>query len=257
MQYTAFARQYEQFLSETVRRCHLELEGPEGSYGLKLSVVSLPPEDGPLDYLSAAEKEQYFGFQYPRRRNSYLLGKLAAKMAAAGEEDDLAGIQIEHGILCQPIVSGSTRRITITHCDGLGAAVDYDPRLMAGVDIELVDEKAVEGIRRITSKQEEELIKESGPLLALPNFLTLLWTAKEAMSKVIQTGFTVPTELFEVKSCSRSGRGAISQFKNFTQFKAISVLREEYVFTIVLPAKAMTDSSEALLLQSLQELLPD
>ncbi|MEK4852165.1 hypothetical protein NST04_20120 [Paenibacillus sp. FSL H7-0756] len=61
MQYTAFARQYEQFLSETVRRCHLKLEGPEGSYGLKLSVVSLPPEDGPLDYLNTAD------YHYPLR----------------------------------------------------------------------------------------------------------------------------------------------------------------------------------------------
>ncbi len=31
------------------------------------------------------------------------------------------------------------------------------------------------------------------------DFLTLLWTVKEAMSKVIQTGFTVPAGLIEVK----------------------------------------------------------
>ncbi|NQX47862.1 4'-phosphopantetheinyl transferase superfamily protein [Paenibacillus tritici] len=257
MQYTTFARQYGHFLTDTVRRVRLELEGPEGSYGLGLSVVSLPPEDGPLDYLSAAEKEQYFGFRYPKRRNSYLLGKLAAKMAVAGDQDDLAGIEIQHGILFQPMVAGSTRRITITHCDTLGAAVDYDPRLLAGVDMELVDEKAVEGIRRITSKREEALNGELGPELAPPVFLTLLWTAKEAMSKVIQTGFTVPTELFEIRQCTRDGQGVISLFKNFPQFKALSILRREYVYTLVLPAKAMTDSSEARLLQALQELLPD
>lgn len=212
---------------------------------------------GPLDYLSAEEKKKYYGFHYPRRRNSYLLGKLAAKMAVAGEQEDLAGIQIEHGILCQPLVAGSTRRVSITHCDTLGAAVDYDPRLLAGVDMELVDEKAVEAIRRITSSQEEELNNEPGTLLATPLFLTLLWTAKEAMSKVIQTGFTVPTELFEIKQCSRSGQGIISQFKNFPQFKAVSVLRNEYVYTLVLPAKAMTDATESRLLQALQGLLPE
>lgn len=256
MLYTTFARQYEQFLSQTVRRISFELEGPEDRYGLKLSVVSLPPEDGPLDYLSAAEKEQYSGFKYPRRRNSYLLGKLAAKMAVAEEQDDLSEIQVDHGILCQPLVAGSDRKITITHCDTLGAAVDYDPRLLLGVDMELVDEKAMDALRRITSKEEEALMKDLGPELAPTHFLTLLWTAKEAMSKVLQTGFTVPTDLFEIKACTRGEQGVISQFKNFPQFKAISVLRREYVFTIVLPAKAMTDSSEDRLLQCLQEMLP-
>lgn len=253
MQYTTFARQYGQFISDTVRRMSLELEGPEGRYSLKLSVVSLPPENAPLEYLSPAEKEQYFGFQYARRRNSYLLGKLAAKMAVAEEADDLAAIQIEHGILRQPVIAGSTRRITVTHCDTLGAAAEYDPHLLAGVDMERVDEKAAEAIRRITSKEEEALLPE----LASATALTLLWTAKEAMSKVIQTGFTVPTELFEIKACAYSGSAVISQFKNFPQFQAVSILRKEYVYTLVLPAKIISGSAEARLLQGLDKLLPE
>lgn len=171
----------------------LELGSKEEPYRLKLSVVSLQPEGEPLEYLSSEEKETYFGFQYPRRRNSYLLGKLAAKTAVAEEGEDLSGIQIEHGILCQPLVAGRSRKVTITHCDSLGAAVGYDPRLLAGVDMELVDEKAAEAIRRITSREEEALLPE----LAASAALTLLWTAKEAMSKVIQTGF------WFLPSCSR------------------------------------------------------
>lgn len=253
MQHPTFAGQYGASLQQTVRTMSLELNGPEGKYTLKLSVVSLPPEDAPLDYLSPAEKAQYFGFQYPRRRNSYLLGKLAAKTAVAEEGEALSGIQIEHGILGQPIVAGSARRITVTHCDTLGAAADYDPRLLAGVDIELVDEKAAEAIRRITSREEEALLPE----LAAASALTLLWTAKEAMSKVIQTGFTVPTELFEIKACTFSGGAVISEFKNFPQFQAFSILRKEYVYTLVLPAKVLAGSSEARLIAGLEGLLPD
>ncbi|MBW4080574.1 4'-phosphopantetheinyl transferase superfamily protein [Paenibacillus sp. S150] len=252
MLYTTFARQHGQFLSKYVQKADFQLEGAEDRYGLNISVVTLPPEDGPLDYLSKAEKDQYYSFKYPRRRNSYILGKLAAKMAVAGEHDDLAGIQVDHGILCQPIVAGRTRGITITHCDDLGAAIDYDPRLLLGVDMELVDEKAMDALRRITSKEEEGLIHGLGPE---PAFLTLLWTAKEAMSKVIQTGFTVPTELFEIKSCVRGEQGVISQFTNFPQFKALSILREKYVFTVVLPGKAMTEMSEIRLLNGLRQLL--
>ncbi|MEK4852139.1 4'-phosphopantetheinyl transferase superfamily protein [Paenibacillus sp. FSL H7-0756] len=253
MQHPVFASQYGASLQQTVRTMSLELESPEAPYRLKLSVVSLPPEGDPLEYLNQEEKDTYFGFQYARRRNSYLLGKLAAKTAVAEEGEALSGIQIEHGILCQPLVAGRNRKITITHCDSLGAAVGYDPRLLAGVDMELVDEKAAEAIRRITSREEEALLPE----LAAATALTLLWTAKEAMSKVIQTGFTVPTELFELKACTCSGSVVISQFKNFPQFQAVSILRKEYVYTLVLPAKVLAGSSETRLIEGLEGLLPD
>lgn len=49
----------------------------------------------------------------------------------------------------------------------------------------------------------------------------------------------------------------ISQFRNFPQFQAVSILRKEYVYTLVLPAKVISGSAEARLLQGLQELLPD
>lgn len=46
MQFTSLPKSYHVFLSETVRRIQLELEGEEGCYPLKLSLVSLPPEGG-------------------------------------------------------------------------------------------------------------------------------------------------------------------------------------------------------------------
>ncbi|MNO12296.1 4'-phosphopantetheinyl transferase superfamily protein [compost metagenome] len=254
MLYTTFTKQYTLFLTRFVRKMKFELEGPESMYRLNICVVSLPPEDGPLDYLSTVEREQYFSFKYPKRRNSYLLSKLSCKMAVASDDDDLTAIVIHHGVMRQPIVEGSERRITITHCDTMGAAIDYDPRLLIGVDIELVDIKAMDALARITSTEEHMLVHELG--LQPSTFLTLLWTAKEAMSKVIQTGFTVPTELFEVKECVWKERCIISQFKNFPPFKAISILREKYVFTLVLPAKAMTEMGEIRLLQSLDTFLP-
>ncbi|OKP96666.1 4'-phosphopantetheinyl transferase superfamily protein [Paenibacillus sp. P46E] len=254
MLYATFEKQYKLFLTRIVRKAELKLEGPEGMYGLNISVVSVPPEDGPLDYLSNAEKDQYNSFQYQRRRNSYLLSKLACKMAVARAEDDLTDIVIDHGVMGQPFIRGSDRKITITHCDTMGSAIDYDPRLLLGVDMELIDEKAMDAIARITSKEEQFLQHELG--IQAPAFLTVLWTVKEAMSKVIQTGFTVPTELFEVKGCVWKEQNIITHFKNFTSYKAITVLRSTYVFTIVLPSKAMTEMGETRLMQQLEALMP-
>ncbi|WP_410511170.1 4'-phosphopantetheinyl transferase superfamily protein [Paenibacillus sp. BR2-3] len=253
MLYTTFASRNEAFFSKAVRRRTIRLNGPDEAYDLNLCVASIHQEAAPLEFLSPSETDKYFSFKYQRRRNSYLLGKLAAKLAIASEEDDLDHIIIEHGILCQPIVAGSDRKITITHSDSIGAAVYYDPRLLIGIDIEVVDQKTEDALKKVTSQDEEALINQSDADYGA--MLTMLWTIKEAMSKVIQTGFTVAPDMFEISEIARKEAGFISQFKNFPQFQAISILSHEYVLTVVLPRKAMADAGEYRLTQILQELL--
>lgn len=158
MLYATFEKQYKLFLTRIVRKAELQLEGPEGREGLDFCMVSVPSEDGPQDYLSKAEKDQYISFQYPRRRNSYLRSKLACKMTVARAVDDLTGIIIDHGVIGQPFIHGSDRKITITHCDTMAIA-------------------------RITSKEEQLLLLGHG--IQAPTFLTVLWRVKEAMSKVM------------------------------------------------------------------------
>ncbi|OMF96017.1 4'-phosphopantetheinyl transferase superfamily protein [Paenibacillus sp. FSL R7-0273] len=256
MRYSSFTRRYADYWAEGVWNIAFELEGVEPSASFRLTVAALPPEAAAADYLSLSEQAEYARFQYPRRRCSYLLGKLSAKLALAGEADDLSAIAIEHGIMNQPVVSGSSRKITVTHCDSLGAALAFDQRLLAGVDIELISEQARDALRRITSVEEERL--SSGPQqdMGQTAFLTLLWTAKEAMSKVLLTGFTVATELFEVKTLERRKYGVVGRFCNFPQFLSLSVLREEYIFSMVLPAKAFAPGEEDRLLERIHNSLP-
>jgi len=253
MLYTTFASQHEAFFSRAVRRRTLQLNGPDNeTYDLNFCVASIHQETVPLDFLSPAEMDKYASFKFPRRRNSYLLGKLAAKLAIAGMEDELDEIVIDHGILCQPLVNGSDRKITITHSDFIGAAIFYDPRLMVGIDIEAVVQKTEGALKKVTTQDEEAIVIQCGAEYGAG--LTMLWTVKEAMSKVIQTGFTVAPEMFEVSGIVRKEAAFISQFRNFTQFQAISIMVNEYVVTVVLPKKAIADHGEKELTQVLHEL---
>ncbi|AZS14169.1 4'-phosphopantetheinyl transferase superfamily protein [Paenibacillus lutimineralis] len=251
-----FANRYPDYWSQGVWIIPLQLEGTSPPASLNLSVVALPSESVATDFLSLVEQEEYSRFQYPRRRNSYLLGKLAAKLALARGDDELSAIAVDHGILNQPIASGRSSKVTVTHSDTLGAALAYDQRLLAGIDLELINEQARDAMLRITSAEEEGLVRRLGTDIAPTAFLTILWTAKEAISKVLQTGFTVAMELFEVKSLERNKYGVVGSFRHFPQLVSVSVVREDYVFSMVLPAKALAEGEEFRILELMHNRLP-
>lgn len=66
--------------------------------------------------------------------------------------------------------------------------------------------------------------------------LTILWTAKEALSKVLKTGLTMDMKLFEINQLEERDiyRGS---FTIFTQYQFLSFIIEDTVFTIVTPKK--------------------
>lgn len=257
MEKSAFKKDYREFATDHIHTLRLQLDGMQPPAILKLAVTSVPPEGIIQRFLNGTELTAYQGLQYPRRRTSYLLGKLAAKLALAEEGEDLTGLAIHHGILGQPLAADGSRLITVTHCDTLGAAMAYDRRLLAGIDIERISDQARDALLRVTSDQEMNLAVDLRSRIGATAFLTILWTAKEAMSKVLQTGFSAGTELFELKMIEQREHGVVGRFKLFSPFISLSVLRSEYIFTAVLPGKSLAPGEEDLLLAQFRQVLPE
>ncbi|MBZ9609075.1 4'-phosphopantetheinyl transferase superfamily protein [Clostridium estertheticum] len=254
MLYKEFRSKNNAFLSNAVRKITLNFQHEENIYIIIICVANIHKEEKiPIDYLNDNEKEKYLNIKHQRRRESFLLGKLVSKLAIAEEQDDLSDIFVNHGIFNQPIVSGRDEKVTITHCGSIGVAVAFDQRLMLGIDIEAIDERRIEALRRITTRGEEALFNEED--ITFTAFLTMLWTIKEAMSKVLNTGFTIDLDILEVKDIVKKDLGFISSLKNFSQFKAISVLNNEYVFTIVIPKKLIDDSPEVNIIEIISEII--
>lgn len=67
--------------------------------------------------------------------------------------------------------------------------------------------------------------------------LTLLWTAKEALSKVLRTGLMTPFEIFEISKIEINDNYTMCYYKNFTQYKAISFTVYKYMCSMVYPLK--------------------
>jgi 4'-phosphopantetheinyl transferase len=188
-------------------------------------------------HLHAFEQNYFKTLIYEKRIRSYLLGRFAAKKAVAALTGDhnLRGILIQAGVFAQPVVTCNKPgiQVSITHCDHFGAALAFPETHPMGIDIERINLTK----RDVLEKQITEAEKNKINLLPVPYDLglTLLWTAKEALSKVLKTGLTIPGELLEISRFEDHDNQIVCYYKNFSQYKAVSFTVANYLFSIVHP----------------------
>lgn len=199
---------------------------------------------GIIGDLHPSEREYYDTLKFEKRMRSFLIGRYAAKRAVAAltGETDLAKILVRAGVFTQPIVSlpGHLNiQVSISHCDHLGAALAFPEDHPLGIDLEKIHLDKNNVLEKQMTPAEIELIKTQ------PDFyeamLTLLWTAKEALSKVIKTGLMTPMKIYEINKIEHHGSYFLSYYKNFGQYKTISFKIENYICAITHPMKTKLD----------------
>lgn len=191
-----------------------------------------------LQYLHPQELNYFKTLTIEKRKKSYLLGRYSAKQAIsiiAGAENPQSFF-IKHGFFNQPIVINRNNKnvqISISHCEDIGAAVAFPETLPMGIDIEKVDPNKANIIESQLTEMEKNLIK-SFPY-SYNAMLTLLWTAKEALSKILKTGMMTPFQIYELTSLTEKNNYIICNFNNFAQYKGVSFNLGCYMCTIVYP----------------------
>lgn len=191
-------------------------------------------------FLHPQERKYYEKLKFEKRIKSYLIGRLTAKKAIAAYigEKDLTKILIQPGIFTQPIVTYNEQQniqVSISHSDDFGAAVAFPEAHPMGIDIEKIHREQNEAIEREVTESEIKLIK--GLPFSYETMLTLLWTAKEALSKVLKTGLMTPFKIYEVEKIENHQDYLLSFYKNFAQYKTVSFLIGNHVCSIVYPMK--------------------
>ena len=182
------------------------------------------------DLLHAQEKKRFEEMHYPRRRQSYLLGRYAAKKALQGavqgdwQEDwryrDPSRLPLEiwiqSGLLGEPFIEGRSQALSIAHGGTYGIAIVGSGRVSLGIDIE-----PLILLRNLTadalSVSESHLISTCG--VSVEESLGIFWTAKEALAKCLGVGLSVPFSLFEVGHMERWGSVTWLTFSNFPAFQ--------------------------------------
>jgi len=202
-----------------------------------------------LPFLHPDEKKYYETLKFDRRKKSYLLGRIAAKRAICEltGESALQSISIEFGVFQYPVVkylSDQNIQVSISHCDDIGVALAFPEEHPLGIDIEKADERKIDAMKSQICEKEFELLSPYD-LPVSPGY-TMIWTIKEALSKVFRTGLTMDLKLLEIESLEKTGPAYTSAFRHCIQYKAISFIAGDHICSVVLPKNTATDPADLL-----------
>jgi len=208
---------------------------------LCISMLSLSDLMGEKNkFLHPVEREYLDSLSFKRRQKSFLIGRYCAKQALSAyfNESNMSDILINNGVFKHPTVqyvSKENIQISISHSNECGGAIAFPEEHPMAIDIEKIDQKKTEVIKSQCTIEELNLIKS----LAAADItqLTILWTVKEALSKVLKCGMMSPFTIFEINHTRSESDYFVFGFKNFSQYKCISFIIEKFAFSIILPKK--------------------
>lgn len=192
-----------------------------------------------MKFLHQAERDYFNTLTFARRQQSYLLGHWVAKHAIASliQQNKLSDILIEYGVFHFPIIQGIDHHIHVSysHSGQLAVALAFPEAHPLGIDLELRNiEKTAVIESQLTSEEKQMVSQASEP----DKIATLLWTVKEALSKVLKTGMMTPFTLYAVHNVQEKKDYWSSEFIHFNQYKTLSFAVGPFICSIVYPKKS-------------------
>jgi phosphopantetheinyl transferase len=188
------------------------------------------------EFLHPREWEYYATLKHERRISSYLAGRYAAKKAVSmyAKVFDFSAIRIDRGCFHQPVVIGMPNlQVSISHSGNAAAAIAFHEAAPMAIDIEQICGTRTEVLMSQLKPQEIGILR-SIPYAFEP-MLTLSWSVKEVLAKVLKTGLTVPFGMFELKQLEMHDGYFVSHYVNFVQYVTVSVFFDGYVCSVTYP----------------------
>jgi len=198
----------------------------------------------PEEFLSESEKLQAAGFQFPAKRESFLLGRLAAKRALGAllEEPDLRRIKIRAGIYGQPIIGhphAEAVDVTVSHSHGLAVALAFPAACPIGIDLETVAAVQAPTILGELGASPPELAWLVSSGVDEATACCVLWTAREALGKSFKLGLNSPLGILALGEIRGTGeRQWAGSYLNFPQCRCLSRSADGRVLSLALPKDA-------------------
>lgn len=212
----------------------LELEGKEINNIILVHSNIKSIENIELINFSENELNQIAKYHILKRKMQYILGRYTMKTAVNNILSHNNMVEIGYGLLGYPIVETETNQdveITLSHCENEAIAIAFNKDIMLGIDIEKINTERQDVLEKVTTNREKILNEKIN--LPYITFMTLIWTAKEALSKAIKTGFTVDMVIFQVKNVFEKGGVYYIDFLYFPTFSAIGEVVNDKIVTIV------------------------
>lgn len=188
------------------------------------------------------EYQYYQSLRVEARRSSFLRGRYCAKQALQYFLPQKAiDLCIINGVFSQPLLLNNQKNIgiSISHSNSAAIAIAFPEQYPMAVDIEEWNPSLVSILIRQWTPNEQELIDLTGH----PYQSLFFWCAKEALAKVLKTGFTISLSILEIIQVKHNNYYQFIYFKNFSQYKAIVFTKDKYVIALLTPANSELDFS--------------
>ena len=208
----------------------------------------------PQEFLSESEKMQLGSFQFAAKRESFLLGRLAAKRALGAllPESDLRRIEIRSGIYGQPLVhhpAAGAADVSVSHSHGLAVALAFPAAYPMGIDLETVSAVSAQAIlgELQASGAEHAWLAAAG--VDQGTACAVLWTAREALGKALKIGLNSPLGVLSLgqiaanSEVSGSEGSWVGHYLNFPRFQCLSQARGGRVLSLAMDSVALLSGS--------------
>ncbi len=204
------------------------------AYEISLGIGLIKEREMSDDFLTSTERGQlkdYSGQRISEFMNSrYLIKDIVIKKELGVSKKD---IEITNGVFGQPILTIKNTLInygiSISHKPNLIGCVIYDQKHPIGIDIEeLSIDKASVLHHQMSNEEKKKYTKKFDSIC--------LWTAKEALSKVLNCGMAVSFKLFEISEFARNKDKFMGCFLHFPLYRFESFKKSGHIITLVFPS---------------------
>lgn len=224
-----------------------QLQSPAGErHDVHLAWCDAPDDEvepAVLPTLGPWEREKARAFVSPRGRGGFLRGRLCAKTALAafdGARRGPADFTITPGAFGQPVVwPGCGLDVALSHAGRAAAAVAFPAGWPLALDIEWIDAANVSTIRSQLAPGEEAAVMALG--LPVEVAVTVLWSAREALSKVLRGGLAISFPTMRVADVTQTSGHVTCGFADFAHCRAEVAVGRHAVLAMVLPANCTLD----------------
>jgi 4'-phosphopantetheinyl transferase len=191
-----------------------------------------------INFMHSEERKYLDKLKYDKRIWSFLLGRISSKLALKElvEIPSFSSIQIKSGVFGFPVLhckKVANFQTSITHTDNIAGAIVFPEEHPLSIDIERVEQSKLKAIKSVLTLDEEILLKSNS--LHNSEGLTMLWSAKESLSKLLKTGMMLDFKFLEIDKIINENQSITLYFKNFGQYKAVCTTNPNYAIAIALP----------------------
>ncbi len=210
------------------------LKGDGKCFSLALGFAHQEEKPKAQEWLSLPERKLWKAFRSTKRREHFLLGRVAAKRSAIALDPALKAnrISLLPGILGQPVWSECLWETSITHSEGMAFAVSATRGVPVTIDLEPLAAHSAQrvGLLRKRLTRKEKLLSGISERDVIG-----VWSAKECLGKALRTGISVAHEVLELSGIEKASSHRRYCFRAVPQFEVRQWHSSTWVLSLLFP----------------------